>query len=151
MGENKELMPCDLPTWVQDAEKQLADGKTVNLPDRQEITIKFARGLVGVPFTSKQGVELVKIKIPNRDPDDHTPWESFVLGSGQVHEDKFGGKALWAKIPKDGHTILIRSFLKGQDEQGKKIWETQSRTVSNTELKELVEFYKTRGREDKER
>lgn len=34
---------------------------------REEVTIKFGKGLVGEPFISRTGKELVEIKIPNRD------------------------------------------------------------------------------------
>ena len=43
-------------------------------PKREEVTIKFGKGLVGEPFISKAGKELVEIKIPNRDARDHRPW-----------------------------------------------------------------------------
>ena len=46
---------------------------------REEVTIKFGKGLVGEPFISRTGKELVEIKIPNRDARDHRPWESFVV------------------------------------------------------------------------
>ena len=35
-------------------------------PKREEVTIKFGKGLVGEPFISMTGKELVEIKIPNR-------------------------------------------------------------------------------------
>ena len=116
-----------------------------NREQMEEITIKFAKGLVGEPFKSRDGTELVRISIPNSDPKDHVPWHEFVLASKQVHENKFG-KGMWAKIPAEGHTTVARPFLAGQDETGRNIWEKRLRVVSNRELKEMVEFYKTRGR-----
>ncbi len=116
-----------------------------NREPMEEITIKFAKGLVGEPFMSKRGTELVRISIPNSDPKDHSPWQEFVLASKQVHENKYG-KGMWAKIPAEGHTTVSRPFLAGQDETGRNIWEREKRTVPNRELKEMVEFYKTRGR-----
>ena len=110
----------------------------------EEITIKFAKGLCGEPFMSKNGVELVRSQIPNKDPNDHTPWAEFVLAKKSVHENQYG-KGLWAKIPADGHTTVSKSFLAGQDENGKNIWEKDKRSVPNRELKEMVEFYKERG------
>lgn len=114
----------------------------------EEITIKFAKGLVSEPFVSKEGKELVRIQIPNADPEDHSPWQEFVLGTKQVHENQYG-KGLWAKIPADGHTTVSRPFLAGQDENGKNRWDSERRSVPNRELKEMVEFYKTRGRDEK--
>lgn len=109
-----------------------------------EITIKFAKGLVGDPFVSKKGAELVSVKIPNKDPNDHSPWASFVLGAKQIHEDGYGGKALWAKIPKDGYTTVRRSTSTFDEVEGKNVWTDQNTKVSNAELKEMVEFYKNR-------
>ena len=114
----------------------------------EEITIKFAKGLCSEPFMSKGGKEFVRIQIPNSDPADHDPWQEFVLESKQVHENQYG-KGLWAKIPADGHTTVSRPFLAGQDEKGRNIWDSKKRTVSNRELKEMVEFYKSRGRDER--
>ena len=114
----------------------------------EEITIKFAKGLCSEPFMSKNGVELVRIQIPNKDADDHTPWAEFVLANKSVHENQYG-KGLWAKIPADGHTTVSKSFLAGKDENGKNIWEKDRRSVPNRELKEMVEFYKERGEKER--
>ena len=114
----------------------------------EEITIKFAKGLCGEPFISKNGMELVRIQIPNSDPNDHDPWQEFVLPTKSVHENQYG-KGLWAKIPADGHTRVSRPFLAGKDENGRNIWKSEYKEVPNRELKEMVEFYKTRGRDAK--
>ncbi len=123
-------------------------GNGANQPGKgqevEEITIKFAKGLVGDPFVSKKGAELVSVKIPNKDPNDHSPWASFVLGAKQIHEDGYGGKALWAKIPKDGYTTVRRSTSTFDEVEGKNVWTDQNTKVSNAELKEMVEFYKNR-------
>ena len=113
---------------------------------REEVTIKFGKGLVGEPFISKTGKELVEIKIPNRNARDHRPWESFVVSPKMVHENKYGA-GVWMKLPADGTTKLSRPDYRGRDESGKSIWGTESRTVSNQELKALMESYKERNRE----
>ena len=51
------------------------------------------------------------------------------------------------KLPADGTTKVSRPEYKGRDESGKSIWGTESRTVSNQELKALMESYKERNRE----
>lgn len=81
-----------------------------NRESMEEITIKFAKGLVGEPVMSKSGTELVRISIPNSDPKDHSHWQEFVLASKQVHGNKFG-KGMWAKIPAEGHTTVSSPFL----------------------------------------
>ena len=115
-------------------------------PKREEVTIKFGKGLVGEPFISKAGKELVEIKIPNRDTRDHRPWESFVVSPKMVHENQYGA-GVWMKLPADGTTKVSRPEYRGRDESGKSIWGTESRTVSNQELKALMESYKERNRE----
>ena len=114
-------------------------------PKREELIIKFGKGLVGKPFMAKTGKECVGIKIPNADPADKTPWESIVVGANRVHEDKFG-KGMWMKLPADGQTKVSRSIITGQDENGKNVYETTSRTVTNRDLKGMLESYKNRER-----
>ena len=113
-----------------------------------EISIKFGKGLAE-PFTGKDGKEFMRILIPNQDPGDKTPWASFVLPAKAVHENQYGN-GLWAKIPADGTTIVSKPVLKGQDEQGKNIWEDQKTKVPNRELKGMVEAYKTRDPQTRE-
>ena len=106
----------------------------------EEITLHFGKGLAE-PFQSKDGREFMRITIPNQDPADKTPWASFVLPAKAVHENQYG-KGLWAKIPADGNTTLTKPYLAGQSEDGKNIWKDEKTTVSNRELKSMVEFYK---------
>ena len=113
-----------------------------------EISIKFGKGLAE-PFTGKDGKEFMRILIPNQDPGDKTPWASFVLPAKAVHENQYG-KGLWAKIPAEGATVVTKPVLKGQDEQGKNIWEDQKTKVPNKELKGMVEAYKTRDPQTRE-
>ena len=109
----------------------------------EELTIKFGKGLAE-DFTGKDGKAYKRILIPNTDPADHSPWASFVLPAKAVHENQYG-KGLWAKIPADGTTVVTKPVLKGQDENGKNIWENQQTRVPNQELKSMVEAYKTRA------
>ena len=68
-----------IPDFVKEAEEMMARGEMITPPAAEEITIKFGKGLVSEPFTSKAGKELVEVKIPNPDPADKRPWESFVI------------------------------------------------------------------------
>ena len=122
----------------------------MNTPRKEEVTIKFGKGLVGKPFTTKNGKECVGIKIPNADPADKTPWEAIVVPANRVHEDKFG-KGMWMKLPADGHTTVRKDHCVGEGADGKKIWETEKTKVSNRDLKGMVEFYKSRGKEQEEK
>ena len=117
---------------------------------RDEITIKFGKGCVGEPFTGKDGKEYKQILIPNKDENDHSPWATFVVRANAVHEDKFG-KGMWVKLPAEGHTTVRKDHCIGEGADGKKIWETDKTKVTNKELKGMVEFYKTRGKEQEEK
>ena len=114
-----------------------------------EITIKFGKGCVGEPFTGKDGKEYKQILIPNKDENDHSPWATFVVRANAVHEDKFG-KGMWVKLPAEGHTTVRKDHCIGEGADGKKIWETDKTKVTNRELKGMVEFYKTRGKEQED-
>ena len=146
MPENGRKDDLVIPDFVKEAEEQIAKG--VKLPTQEEVTIKFGKGLAE-PFQSKNGREFMKIRIPNQDPGDKTPWASFVLPAKAVHENKFG-KGLWAKIPANGMTVVTKPTLRGKDEEGKNIWDDIVNHVPNMELKAIVESYKTRAPQAKE-
>ena len=150
--KNKDAAASQVPDFVQEAEAQMAKERQAaqdgQAPKREEVTIKFGKGLAE-PFTAKDGREFTRIMIPNQDRSDKTPWASFVLPSKAVHENQYG-KGLWAKIPADGTTTVTKPTLKGQDEAGKNIWENVKTEVPNTELKAMVESYKTREPQSRE-
>ena len=79
-----------IPDFVKEAEEMMARGEMITPPAAEEITIKFGKGLVSEPFTSKAGKELVEVKIPNPDPADKRPWESFVISPKMIHDNQFG-------------------------------------------------------------
>lgn len=114
--------------------------------ERKMVTIKFGKGLVEEPFTSKAGKSLVRISIPNVDAGDKRPWETFVVPANFVHENQFG-VGVWMKLPEDSKTRLTRPVRAGQDENGKTVWRSETRQVTNTELKALLEAYKEKGRD----
>ncbi|MBO6108028.1 MAG: hypothetical protein J6P16_01330 [Eubacterium sp.] len=114
----------------------------------QEITLKFGKGCVGDTFMGKDGKEYTQILIPNSDPEDHRPWQTFVARANAVHEDKFG-KGMWMKLPAEGHTTVRRPERVGVGEDGKGIFENHDTKVPNQELKEMVEFYKKTSIRDK--
>ena len=72
-----------------------------------EIAIKFGKGLAQ-PFTGKDGTQYMRIQIPNRDPQDKSPWQSFVVPAKAVHENHYG-KGLWMKLPLNGSTTVSRA------------------------------------------
>ena len=62
-----------------------------------------------------------------------------------IHDNQFG-KGVWMKLPEDGTTRLSRMTKAGMDEAGKPVWNRETRTVSNSELKALMESYKDKTR-----
>ena len=103
---------------------------------KEEITIKFGKGLCQF-FTSKKGDELARIKIPDTP---YESWPSFVVGSQNVHENRYG-KGYYIKLPADGKTTLTIS-RRTDDKEGVPGWERKEIQVDNRYLKELVEAYK---------
>ena len=65
---------------------------------RTEITLKFGKGCVGDEFKGKDGNSYREILVPNVDKDDRRPWQTFVLKSNHVHENRYG-KGMWCKMP----------------------------------------------------
>lgn len=112
----------------------------------EEITLKFGKGCVSEEFQGKDGKSYKEILIPNQDKDDHRPWQTFVVKSNHVHENKYG-KGMWCKLPAEGHTTVRRSVVVGEKPDGSKEWGTEKTTVSNRDLKKMVEAYKDRPRE----
>ena len=78
----------------------------------EELTIKFSKKLCE-PFTASNGREMMRIRIPNVDPADKTPWAQFVLRASQVHDNKYG-KGFWAKLPVDGETLVSKPHVAGE-------------------------------------
>lgn len=144
MAEKRNPVPTAAPDFVPEAEKAMEHKETARQP-RDEVTIKFGKGLVGDPFTSKNGKQLVKIHIPNPDPVDTRPWESFVISPKMIHENQFG-KGVWMKLPADGITRLSRPVKTGVDASGRPTWDRETREVANTDLKRLMESYKDKSR-----
>lgn len=146
MAEAEKIMPGDIPDWVKEAEAQIQRGDAFPAGEiKPEVTIKFGKGLVGDPFTSKNGKELVEVKIPNADRNDHSPWASFVISPKMIHDNKYG-KGVWMKLPEDGTTRISKPLLIGTRPDGKRIWEKDVQEVPNTELKAMMESYKTRDK-----
>ena len=111
-----------------------------------QVTIKFGKGLIGRSFTSKSGVEMLQVKVPNRERTDKTPWETFAVPAKMIHDNQYG-KGVWMKLPEDSTTKVSRSVPTGKDDMGRTIWQNTSRMVSNTELKSMMEAYKEQSRD----
>lgn len=145
MAEGQTLMPGDIPDWVKEAEEQMQKEGPLEGMEKKEVSIKFGKGLVGEPFTSKSGHQLVEVKIPNQDPADRTPWASFVISPKMIHDNKFG-KGVWMKPLEDGTTKVSKPIFIGTRPDGKNVWERDVRDVPNTELKAMMEAYKNKDR-----
>lgn len=135
MEENKE----EIRTEAGKPEEKAVESR----PEKafKEITLHFGKGCVGEPFQAKDGKEYCQILVPNPDKDDKKPWQTFVVRSNQVHDNKFG-KGMWCKLPAEGHTTLLRSVVDGKDENDRPVWKDIRTKVPNRELKKMVEAYK---------
>lgn len=122
------------------------ENQTTQEKEFKEITIKFAKGCVGNTFTGKDGNDYTSILIPNQEVNDRRPWQTFVVRANAIHEDKYG-KGMWTKLPAEGHTTVRRAVKTGVDENGKSTYINKDTVVSNQDLKEMVEFYKNRSKE----
>ena len=139
----------------QELDKQETENKEVNQQsgkvaeeagkkEYQEITLKFGKGCLEDQFTGKDGTLYQKILVPNPDPADKSPWKTFIAKANQVHENQFG-KGVWLKLPSEGHTTLHKSVAI-ENPDGTKKWGTEKTTVTNKELKQMMEAYKERNR-----
>ena len=108
----------------------------------EEVTLHFGKGLCQF-FTSKKGAEMARIKLSNTPFDS---WPSFVVPAKLVHINRFG-KGLWMKLPANAKTTLTIS-RKVTLEDGTQSWQDKKIPVDNVQLKEMVESYKKKGRED---
>ncbi|MBR4343444.1 MAG: hypothetical protein IKP88_12220 [Lachnospiraceae bacterium] len=113
-------------------------------PEYKEITLKFAKGLVGDEFEAKDGKTYREIKIPNADRDDKSPWLSFVARADQIHIDNYTVNGMWLKMPADGHTTVKRDFIVGVEPNGKPIYQRESAPISNKDLKKLMDEVRPR-------
>ena len=150
MAEKKELELGGNTTTVTAEPFEPVEPGPEQSPDAEkkqveEITLKFGKGCVGEEFEGKDGNKYREILVPNTDSEDTRPWQTFVVRSNHVHDNQYG-KGMWCKLPADGHTTLRRSMRTGVDDAGKPLWETTKTQVSNRDLKELVEHYKTKDR-----
>ena len=142
MNEENQMMPDDIPDWVHQAE-EMQNGEFPEGETASELTIKFGRGLVGKPFTSRSGKELVEVKIPNADREYYSPWASFVIAPFMIHDNQYG-KGVWIRLPMKGTTRINKPCIEGKREDGRNIWKNEYKEISNTELKNILEAYKKR-------
>ena len=113
--------------------------------EKEKLTITFSKKLAE-PFVTKSGREMVRVKIPNVDRNDHRPWAGFVVPPDVLYENP-SGKCLCYGLPADGHTTISRSVRNGTDANGKTVWMQEAEVVGNRALKSLVENYKNRSEE----
>ncbi len=119
--------------------------ETPDLQDYKEITLKFAKGLVGDEFKARDGNTYREIKIPNADPNDSRPWRSFVAPSNRIHEDQFHKGGMWLKLPTEGHTTVKRDVIIGERQDGKYDWKREMEQLPNKEIKKMLDETRPRS------
>ena len=146
MANYSESMPVSVSDALEETIDAMAKGGgTSDRNSSKEISIKFGKGLVGEPFTSRRGTTLVEVKIPNEDAKDRSPWASFVISPKMIHDNKYG-KGVWMKLPADETIRIGKPFLEGKSPEGKNIWKRDYSEISVTELKSMLESYKRKER-----
>ncbi len=117
--------------------------------EMKEITLKFTKGFVGRDFQGKDGNSYKEIRIPNEGQDGNRIWQSFVVKANHVHEDQYDkqGKTMWLKVPAEGSTTLQHSVVTGETPDGRKEWGTEKTTVTNAELKKMIDAVMEKSRE----
>ena len=68
-----------------------------------------------------------------------------MISPKMIHDNQFG-KGVWMKVAEDATFTVSRPVRTGLDESGKGIWGKESRQVSSTELKGMLEAYKDRDK-----
>ena len=108
---------------------------------RDEISLHFGKKLCTF-FTSRAGKEMARIKIPGTE---YPSWPEFVVPAKMVHDNQYG-KGFWIKLPANGKTRL--SYSERTDlPNGERNYERKEVTVTNRELKEMVESYRHQDRD----
>ena len=98
-----EEMALKLSAQVNDLEAERTRSKTIpeltgtesahNITAKQEkLTVSVSSKLVGEPFKAKDGNFYVRVKLPNENKADKSPWGSIVVKPDQVTENKVTGK-----------------------------------------------------------
>ena len=129
---------------MADADTSATNTAPTNKEEFKEITLKFAKGLVGEEFQAKDGKIYRPIKVPNIDPDDKRPWQSFVAPSNRIHEDQFYKNTMFLKLPEEGHTTVKRDIITGDLPDGKHEWKTETEWMPNKDLKKLLDASRPR-------
>lgn len=110
------------------------------------ITLHFARGLVGKPFTLN-GIKLVTVKIPSGSG---KIWDRFVTDPAKIRDNRFG-KGVWMQIPAEGKTKICITTEQEPDEYGNRRYERRYKKIPNRELKARVEAYRTKNNDEEEK
>ena len=102
------------------------------------LTVSISSKLISEPFMAKDGNEYVRVRIPNENRNDKTPWASLVIPPGYVTKDENTGRSA-IKIREDGYSTLTKSEYKGNDANGKAIFSQSKSKVANRDIKNRVE------------
>ena len=112
------------------------NGKTL-LSAESVITFQVSQKLMGEPYTMDSGSTLIRIKIPNEDRNDKSPWASFVVSANDVKRTD-DGKATVTLSASGTHKIYKPNKV-GVDQSGKGIYVNDKTTVSNMDIKKKMD------------
>ena len=96
-----------IPDFVKEAEEMMARGEMITPPAAEEITIKFGKGLVSEPFTSKAGKELVEVMLEAAEYEIKKGKNISVRGNGQKRFIRL------SSLPEEYREARLREVLEG--------------------------------------
>lgn len=122
---------------IGNVDKGLSENGKALLSAESVISFQVAQKLMTEPFTMQSGSSLVRIKIPNTDRNDKTPWASFVVNASDVkytNDDK-----ATITLPKSGTHKIYKPIKVGIDQTGKGIYVNDKAVISNIDLKKKMD------------
>ncbi|MBR1700595.1 MAG: DUF4316 domain-containing protein [Lachnospiraceae bacterium] len=106
---------------------------------QESITVSISPKLVSEkPFAAKDGNSYFRVKIPNEDKNDKTPWASFVVTPDRVTTNSTTGK-IEIKLNANGSSTLFKPELVGRDQTGKALYINNKQKVPNKDIKSRIE------------
>lgn len=138
-----EDLSADKQYFIKDAMDRAEKDLKLAAPDvqkeKKDLCIRFRSGLLGKPFVTAKGVELVSISIPNKEKDSPFSWRTFVVPAKSVHTDRHHEKMRYLYLDPKKQTTIRQSCCIGKNETGKGIYETHSYKIDNSSLKNLMD------------
>lgn len=121
----------DLAQNIEDAIREA--GGVSEKKESEKISFQVSASLV-TDFEDKHGAKLSRVKMPNLNRDDPSPWKSFVIGQNERTVADNG--KIEVTLPASGeHTVYAPSVAANDAVTGKPIYVNNKESVPNADLK----------------